>query len=115
MKMMLRWTFVVLVLASSGCDCGGSDLGGGDGGRRARRDAGGGGGVDSGGGGGIDSGGGGGVDSGGGSGPDAGMEDCTGIAAVVRDFDESHPDFEDDIPGLVTGRSFNDASIVVPG
>lgn len=35
--------------------------------------------------------------------PDGGGPECGTILAVVRDFDVSHPDFEDENPGLVPG------------
>jgi fibro-slime domain-containing protein len=36
-------------------------------------------------------------------GTDGGGDDCGGIGAVVRDFDVSHADFEDENPGHVAG------------
>jgi len=89
---MGRFVIFAFALALAGCDCGGTlttDDGGGSG-DGSRDDSAVGGDTGAGGDGTI------GNDSGGG-------DDCGGIGAVVRDFDVSHSDFEDENPGHVAG------------
>ncbi len=86
----MAWTVacVLSLTGQTGCDCSGTastgDGGAGDRDGAAPRD------------GAL------GRDGGGGGFGDGGLE-CGTIAAVVRDFDVSHPDFEDENPGLVEG------------
>ncbi len=90
---MLRLLFLALLL--TGCDCNGTlatDDGGSGRGDASGSDASGSGDSSTTGGDSSTTGG----DSGGG-------DDCGGISAVVRDFDVSHPDFEDENPGFVPG------------
>lgn len=111
--MMRAFVLLMVVACVTGCQCGGDvSVGGNTGGGSGSKDAGGAGG----GGGNAGTGGGGTSGAGGGSGggaADAGA--CTGITAVLRDFRDSHADFEKYIgaqTGLVQDTLDSDAKPV---